>query len=139
VHFLPLGAAFSLILSGLARGQTEGKDFRHYYNPRWSFCIGYPDGWDHDEGLNKAGIRIAKPADAPVVFITVGALPNQPRGFLTGDYDDMTPMTVEENVQRYMRGLNSNPVSPKYGRGSNREALRGRCGERWNHDEGSAR
>jgi hypothetical protein len=38
--------------------QPRQAAWTHYRNERWGFCIEYPRNWDHDEGVNKAGIAI---------------------------------------------------------------------------------
>src|SRR5215467_1651788 len=64
---------FSAVLC--AQSARPGKEsWRHYRNQRWGFCISYPQKWDHDEGVNKAGIAIFPPADHQGSEISVGAL-----------------------------------------------------------------
>lgn len=109
---LTLGVFLAPVLVGSAQGAAGGTQLRQYHNSRWSFCISYPTDWDQQEGLNQAGIRISMPATTPKASISVGALPNQPRGFLTDDFNDNTPMSLRENVQAYIKGLGSNPSAP---------------------------
>jgi hypothetical protein len=101
--------ALTQIPTGLAQVPAEAVQLKPYHNSRWSFCVSYPAGWDLNESLDGAGIRVSKGGRAPVVSITVGALPSQPRGFLTGDFDDDTPMTLRENGQYYLKNLGDQP------------------------------
>jgi hypothetical protein len=107
--WLVLGAVLSPVPNGWAQHPTDSIHFRRYYNDRWGFCVSYPTGWDMDEGGNHAGIGLFKPPSAPVASIRVGALPDQPRGFLTGNYDDMKPMTLQENIQSHLKPDSSAP------------------------------
>jgi len=53
--------------------------WKRYKNERWGFCLAYPDGWQTDEGVNKAGIAIFSPQQRPSGLeseISVGALYN---------------------------------------------------------------
>ena len=74
-----------------------------YLNKRWGFCVSYPEDWSKQEGLNMAGIRISRPSVQPAAFISFGALPDQPRGLITGDIGDDVPMTLAENSQAYLQ------------------------------------
>jgi hypothetical protein len=86
------------------RAADEG--LRMYHNERWGFCLTYPSDWALQEGFNKAGIRLSGPGLKPVGSISIGALPDQPRGGNVNDnLDDDTPMTLTDNVQNYIRRL----------------------------------
>ena len=105
-----LGRRFVDRLERWAQQPTDSIRFRQYYNDRRGFCVSYPADWDFEEDFNHAGIRLSKLPIPPVARISVGALPDQPRGFLTGNYDDMTPMTLHENVQHYLKLDPGDPV-----------------------------
>src|SRR6185437_1210099 len=92
-----------LLLPGAAVAGPRGGSltWQRYYNKRWGFCTEYPRGWKTYEGFNKAGIAMSPGGRR--WEITVGALPNQPRGlFDDRNPDDDTPMTLEENVNAYL-------------------------------------
>lgn len=69
-------AVFLGLLPCILHAQTGWK---RYKNERWGFCLAYPDGWQTDEGVNKAGIAIFPPQQRPSGLeseISVGALYN---------------------------------------------------------------
>ena len=64
-----------LLISQLAHPRDQ--DWKHYKNQRWGFCVAYPRGWLHNEGINKAGISVYPEQDGPGANwsdISVGAL-----------------------------------------------------------------
>ncbi len=73
---LTIRAFVFVMLSCTLQAQTGWK---RYKNERWGFCLAYPDGWQTDEGVNKAGIAIFPPQQRPSGLeseISVGALYN---------------------------------------------------------------
>ena len=79
---------------------------KEYRNARWGFCVNYPGNWRAEEGTDKGGASIYAPEQNNAVSIAAGALRNQPRWTLTGDLEDERPMTLEDNVQAFLKASN---------------------------------
>ncbi len=70
----------TVVLALFAESAQPGQitNWRNYKNQRWGFCVAYPRGWGHNEGVNNAGIAVFPVQDSPPGLqsqISVGALP----------------------------------------------------------------
>lgn len=68
-----------MFYSSVLRAQTEG--WATYKNDRWGFQIEYPASWEHDEGIDHAGIAVWLGGDRlkdEQPTIEVGGRSNQP-------------------------------------------------------------
>ena len=74
---------FCLVISlaVLPQRASTAKEWKHYTNRRWNFCINVPSGWSWDEGFNGAGIFSGPPSNGPLdnrSGVEIGARYDQP-------------------------------------------------------------